>query len=182
MFTVPSEPCKPRWHFMLDSATTAILPRTTSYGIGPVTIHPLSSDGTISSSWATSIPSCSTVREPNGPSVRDIRLGERRSSGKSLANQHRNTLVRMSPRSGECSTCQFARRTSGIRAARKPLAALAAGSIRRNTIGGSAVTRSAQMPKRSVYRCDVCEIWLCKGGRCWDEHLEAVAQRIRPGM
>ncbi len=70
---------------------------------------------------------------------------------------------------GECKACMAQGRTAQACEKRKVLQELSENSIRFNQNGEK--SRRAR-PPRTKYGCSVCQIHLCKGGTCWEEHTQ----------
>jgi hypothetical protein len=69
----------------------------------------------------------------------------------------------------ECKACMAQGRTAQASEKRKILGELSENSIRFNQ-NGEKSRRSR--PPRTKYGCSVCQIHLCKGGTCWEEHTQ----------
>jgi hypothetical protein len=73
----------------------------------------------------------------------------------------------------ECKACMAQGRTAQSCGTRKVLQELSENSIRFNQ-NGEKSRRSR--PPRTKYGCSVCQIHLCKGGTCWEEHTQLSKQ------
>jgi len=70
---------------------------------------------------------------------------------------------------GECKACMAQGRTAQACGKRKVLQELSENSIRFNQNGEKS---RRPRPPRTKYGCSVCQIHLCKGGTCWEEHTQ----------
>ena len=69
----------------------------------------------------------------------------------------------------ECKACMAQGRTAQASEKRKVLQQLSENSVRINQNGEK--SRKPRSP-RTRYGCSVCQIHLCKGGTCWEEHTQ----------
>jgi hypothetical protein len=70
---------------------------------------------------------------------------------------------------GECKACMAQGRTAQASEKRKVLQELSENSIQFNQNGEKS---RRPRPPRTKYGCSVCQIHLCKGGTCWEEHTQ----------
>jgi hypothetical protein len=69
----------------------------------------------------------------------------------------------------ECKACMTQGRTAQAVGKRKVLQELSENSIQINQNGGKS---RRPRPPRTKYGCSVCQIHLCQGGTCWEEHSQ----------
>ena len=75
----------------------------------------------------------------------------------------------ISQTANECKACMAQGRTAQACGKREALRELSENSIRFNQ-NGEKSRRSR--PPRTKYGCSVCQIHLCRGGTCWEEHTQ----------
>ena len=69
----------------------------------------------------------------------------------------------------ECKACMAKGRTAQAGAKREVLSKLSENSVRINQDGKKS---RRPRPPRTRYGCSVCQIHLCQGGTCWEEHIQ----------
>jgi hypothetical protein len=69
----------------------------------------------------------------------------------------------------ECKACMAQGRTAQAGVKREVLGELSENSVRYNQKGEKS---RRPRPPRTKWGCSVCQIHLCKGGTCWEEHTQ----------
>ena len=86
------------------------------------------------------------------------------------ASSSSHTRGKLADAARQCKACAAGGRIVEKKEARKPLSELSS-----NTLRGTAKDKLGRKDSypRSKYGCIECNIHLCQGGRCWEEHISA---------